>query len=64
MPCSFFAIGVTLTFLSIQYYAEIGRLNTNLTIVAAGTLLIGVILIVTAILLYSLVSVVREGKTK
>jgi len=60
----FFAIGLTLTFLSIQYYAEIGRLNTNLTLVAGGTLLIAIILIITAILLYSLVSVVREGKTK
>ena len=60
----FFAIGLTFTFSSIQYYAEIGRLNTNLTLVAAGTLLIAIILIVTAILLYSLVSVVREGKTK
>jgi len=60
----FFIIGLTFTFLSIQYYAEIGRLNTNLTLVAAGALLIGIILIVTAILLYSLVSVVREGKSR
>ena len=60
----FFTIGLTFTFLSIQYYAEIGRLNTNITLVAAGTLLIAIILIVTAVLLYSLVSVVREGKTK
>ena len=60
----FFVIGLTFTFSSIQYYAEIGRLNPNITLVAVGTLLIGVILIVTAILLYSLVSVVREGKTK
>ena len=60
----FFVIGLTFTFFSVQYYAEIGRLNTNLTLVAGGTLLIGVILIVTAILLYSLVSVVREGKTR
>ena len=60
----FFVIGLTFTFLSIQYYAEIGRLNTNLIIIAAGTLLIGTILSVTAVLLYSLVSVVREGKTR
>ena len=60
----FFAIGLTFTFLSVQYYTEIGRLNTNLTLVAAGTILIGVILIITTILLYSLVSVVREGKTR
>ena len=60
----FFAIGLTFTFFAAQYYAEIGRLNTNLTLIAGGTLLIGVILVVTAILLYSLVSVVREGKSK
>ena len=60
----FFAIGFTFTFFSIQYYTEIGRLNTNLTLIAGGALLIGVILIVTAILLYSLVSVVREGKAR
>ena len=60
----FFIIGLTFTFFAVQYYAEVGRLNTNLTLIAGGTLLIGVILVVTAILLYSLVSVVREGKTK
>ena len=56
----FFIIGISFTFLSAQYYAEIGRLNTNLTIVAAGTVLIAVVLLITSILLYSLVSVVRE----
>tara|TARA_Y100000590_G_scaffold122579_1_gene140379 strand:- start:10537 stop:11421 length:885 start_codon:yes stop_codon:yes gene_type:complete len=56
----FFIIGISFTYLSAQYYAEIGRLNTNLTIVAAGTVLIAVVLLITSILLYSLVSVVRE----
>jgi len=60
----FFVIGLTFTFFATQYYAEIGRLNTNLTLIAGGALLIAVILIVTAILLYSLVSVVREGKAR
>ena len=59
-----FTVGFVFTFLSAQYYAEVGRLSTNLTLIAAGTLVIGVILIVTAILLYSLVSVVKEGKSK
>ena len=58
----FFIIGLSFTYLSAQYYAEIGRLNTNLTIVAAGTVLIAVVLLITSILLYSLVSVVRESK--
>ena len=60
----FFVIGLTFTFSSIQYYTEVGRLNPNISLVAVGTLLIGVILAVTAILLYSLVSVVREGKAR
>ena len=60
----FFAIGFAFTFFATQYYAEVGRLNTNLTLIAAGTLVIAMILTVTAILLYSLVSVVREGKAR
>ena len=60
----FFVIGLTFTFFATQYYAEVGRLNTNLTLIAGGTLVISVMLMVTAILLYSLVSVVREGKAR
>jgi glycosyltransferase involved in cell wall biosynthesis len=56
----FFAIGLLFTSLSIEYYADIGRLNTNLTLVSAGSILIAVVLLLTGILLYSLVSVVRE----
>ena len=59
-----FAIGFAFTFFATQYYAEVGRLNTNLTLIAGGTLIISVMLMVTAILLYSLVSVVREGKAR
>tara|TARA_Y100000590_G_scaffold310899_1_gene351231 strand:- start:5327 stop:6202 length:876 start_codon:yes stop_codon:yes gene_type:complete len=60
----FFIIGLSFTYAATQYYAEIGRLNTNLTIVAAGTVLIAVVLLITSILLYSLVSVVRENNSK
>ena len=56
----FFAIGLLFTSLSIEYYADIGRLNTNLTLIGAGSILIAVVLLLTGILLYSLVSVVRE----
>jgi len=56
----FFVIGLFFVYFSTQYYAEIGRLNTNLTLVAGGTMLIAVVLLITSILLYSLVSVVRE----
>ena len=56
----FFAIGVFFTYYSIEYYAEVGRLNTNLTLVSAGSMLTAIVLFITCILLYSLVSVVRE----
>ena len=56
----FFAIGLIFTSLSVEYYADIGRLNTNLTLIGAGSMLIAVVLLLTGILLYSLVSVVRE----
>jgi len=56
----FCIIGLSFTFLSVQYFSEIGRINPNLTLIAVGTILVGVILLITSILLYSLVSVVRE----
>ena len=58
----FMIIGLSFTYLAVEHYVEIGRLNTNLVLVGAGTFLIGIVLLITAILLFSLVSVVREGK--
>ena len=57
-------IGAVLTYFAIEYYVEFGRLNTNLTVVSAGVVLVGLVLLITAILLYSLVSVVRENNSK
>ena len=58
----FLIIGVTFTTLAVQYYIDVGRLNSNLTLIGGGTILIGVILLICAVLLYSLVSVVREKR--
>ena len=58
----FLLIGSVFSYLAIQYYVEIGRLSTNLTMVGTAAVLIGVVLLITAILLFSLVSVVRERK--
>ena len=58
----FLILGSVFTYSAVQYYAEIGRLSTNLTILGAGTFLVGIILLITAILLYSLISIAREGK--
>ena len=56
----FLIIGSAFTYSAVQYYVEIGRLNTNLTVIGAGATLIGLVLLISAILLYSLVSIVRE----
>ena len=58
----FLIVGSIFTYYAIDFYIEFGRLNTNLTLVGAGTVLIGVVLLITSILLYSLVSVVREKR--
>jgi len=58
----FLVIGLIFTYSAIDFYIEFGRLNTNLTLVGAGTILIGVVLLITSILLFSLVSVVREKR--
>ena len=58
----FLTIGVIFTSLAVQYYVDVGRLNTDLTLISAGTILVGIILLISAILLYSLVSVVREKR--
>ena len=56
----FLIIGGIFTTLAIQSYIDVGRLNSNLTLIGGGTVLLGIILLICAILLYSLVSVVRE----
>jgi len=60
----FLIVGALFTSWAINFYIEIGRLNTNLTIIAAGCILIGAVLLLTTILLYSLISVVRENSNK
>ncbi len=60
----FLGIGIIFSFFAIEYYTEIGRLNTNLTIIAAGTVLLGMLFFLTSILLYTLTSVVRENSRK
>ena len=58
----FVIVGLSFSIWSIQIYAETGKIITNITLIGVGTTIIGVILIITSILLYSLVSVVRERR--
>ena len=56
----FLIIGSIFSYMGIQFYSEVGRLNTNITLIAGGAILIGIVLLISAILLFSLVNVVRE----
>jgi glycosyltransferase involved in cell wall biosynthesis len=56
----FSAIGVFFIVWALQIFSESRQILTNITLIGFGSSLIGVMLIMTAILLYSLVSVVRE----
>ena len=58
----FLIIGSIFTYFAFEYYTEIGRLNTNLTLIGAGSFLVSIVLLITSVLLFSLVSVVREGR--
>jgi len=63
IPCLiFFIIGMAFTGLSIDYYAEVGRINPNTTIIAAGTTVIAVLLLIASVLFYSLTNIVRDKK--
>ncbi|WP_268544201.1 glycosyltransferase family 2 protein [Candidatus Nitrosotenuis cloacae] len=57
----FLSIGLSFILWTIQTYAEQRELITNVALIGIGTTLIGVVLLITAILLYTLVSVVREN---
>jgi len=56
----FLILGSIFTYLAVEYYVDVGRLNPNLTMVGIGTILIGIVLLISAILLFTLVNVVRE----
>jgi glycosyltransferase involved in cell wall biosynthesis len=56
----FLILGSIFTYLAVEYYVDVGRLNPNLTLIGMGTVLIGIVLLNAAILLFSLVNVVRE----
>ena len=56
----FLSIGIGFILWTVQAYTQDGKIITNIALIGIGTLIVGVVLIITAILLYSLISVVRE----
>ena len=59
---SFLSIGLFFILWAIQIFSETGKLISNIALIGIGTSIIGVILLVTAILLFSIVSIVRESR--
>jgi len=58
----FLAIGLFFTVWTIQVFTATRQIITNVALIGIGTMLIGTILLATAIMLYSLVNVVRERR--
>ncbi len=56
----FLGIGLFFTIWTIQGFTETRQIITNVAIIGIGTTIVGVMLIMTSIMLYSLVNVVRE----
>ncbi|NDB33349.1 MAG: glycosyltransferase family 2 protein [Nitrososphaeria archaeon] len=60
----FLIVGLSFVLWTIQNYADDGKIITNIALIGVGTTVLGVILLIAAILLYSLINVVRESNTK
>lgn len=60
----FLIVGLSFVLWTIQNYADDGKIITNIALIGVGTTVLGVILLIAAILLYSLINVVRENNAK
>ena len=58
----FLLVGLSFLLWTLQIYAEETRVVTNIALVGIGALILGAVLMISAILLYSLVSIVRENR--
>lgn len=58
----FFLIGLFFAVWTIQEFTNSGRIITNISLIGVGSIIFGMILTMTSIMLYSLVNVVRERR--
>lgn len=58
----FIAIGLFFIVWTIQEFTERGRIITNISLIGIGSLIFGMMLMMNALMLYSLVNVVRERR--
>ena len=60
----FLGVGLFFIIWTLQVFGESRQIITNISLIAIGTTIFGMILVMTAILLYSIVNVVRENRGK
>jgi len=56
----FLGIGLLFTVMTLQLFSETRQIFTNVTLIAIGTIIFGTMLLMTSILLYSIVNLIRE----
>ena len=61
---AFLGVGLFFILWTLQVFGESRQIITNISLIAIGTTIFSMILIMTAILLYSIVNVVRENRGK
>jgi len=62
--CIFLAIGLFFTILTIQDFTETKQMLLSTAIIGAASIIFGTILLMTAIILYSVVNLIRERKKR
>jgi len=60
----FLAIGLFFVLWTLQSFSETRQIITNISLIGIGSVILGTMLSMTSIMLYSLVSVVREGNSE
>ena len=56
----FLGIGLLFTVMTLQLFSETRQIFTNVTLLAIGTIIFGTMLLMTSIILYSIVNLIRE----
>jgi len=59
----FLVIGLFFIIWTIDIFSETRQIITNISMIGIGAIILGIIMLMNAILLYSLVSVVREQQS-
>ena len=57
-----FSIGILFTIWTLDIFAETNKIITNIALLGIANILLGILLLMTSIILYSTVSVVRERR--